>query len=117
MPHLIVTVPGQDPRRVELEGPLVVGRQEPADLVVPDAKVSRRHCRVSRSGAGWTVTDLGSSNGTRVAGRVVKAHVLRDGDRVEVGHTVLAFHADAEKPAVAPVRRTAREVRPSRRRR
>lgn len=117
MPHLIVNVPGSDPRRVELEDTVVVGRVEPADLVVEDAKVSRKHCRVSKSRTGWTVTDLGSSNGTRVGGRVVKAHVLRDGDRVEIGRTVLVFHHDPGPKIAAPVRRSARERLSSRRKR
>jgi len=116
VPYLLVQVPDQEPRRVELAEAVVIGRAVPADLVVADAKMSRRHCKVSGSRTGWTVTDLGSSNGTRVGGRAVKAHVLRDGDRIEIGHTVVVFHADAPKAAAAPVRRSARERLSSRRR-
>ncbi len=117
MPHLIVNVPNQEPRRVELLDAVVVGRLAPAEVVVADAKVSRRHCRVSKSRAGWTVTDLGSSNGTRVGGHLVKAHVLRDGDRVAIGRTVLVFEADPQKKFSVPVRRSARERLSSRKRR
>jgi pSer/pThr/pTyr-binding forkhead associated (FHA) protein len=117
VPYLIVTVPDQDPRRVELADTVVVGRMAPADLVVADAKVSRTHCRLSKSRTGWTVTDLGSSNGTRVGGRLVKAHVLRDGDRIEVGRTALVFEEDVAKAPVGPVPRSSRERRAPRRRR
>jgi pSer/pThr/pTyr-binding forkhead associated (FHA) protein len=109
LPHLIVEVPGKDPQRVQLDDTVEVGRLPPAALVVADPKVSRRHCKVSKSKTGWTVTDLGSANGTRVAGRVVKAHVLRDGDRVEIGRSALVFRGDAQPARVAPVRRSARE--------
>ena len=117
MPQLTVTTPETEPRTLELSDTMVVGRVSPADLVVADAKVSRRHCKVSKSRSGWTVTDLGSSNGTRIAGRVVRAHVLRDGDRVEIGRTVLTFHADPERAPTAPARRSARDRLSSRRRR
>ena len=117
MPQLIVTVPERDPQTVELDDTLVVGRVAPADLVVADAKVSRRHCKVSKSRAGWTVTDLGSSNGTRVAGHVVRAHVLRDGDRIEIGRTTLTFRADPERAPTGPARRPASERLRTRRRR
>ena len=109
MPQLIVTVPDRDPQTVELDEAIVVGRVAPAELVVADAKVSRRHCKVSKSRTGWTVTDLGSSNGTRIAGRVVKAHVLRDGDRIEIGRSVLTFRADPERAPTGPARKPARE--------
>lgn len=109
MPQLRVIVPGLEPRVVELTSDVVVGRMEPADLVLADPKVSRRHCKVARSGAGWVVEDMGSSNGTRVGGVGVKSRPLRPGDRIEVGTSVLVFEVAPAKAFEAPVRKSARE--------
>ncbi len=97
MPKLRVLSPGAEPRVLELEGELVVGRTAPADLEIADAKVSRRHCCVKPSGIGWIVQDLGSSNGTRVNGKAVKTQPLRAGDKIEVGLTVLVYELDPPK--------------------
>ena len=46
----------------------MVGRDPTCDLPLDDDRVSRQHARLSGSGAGWTLTDLGSKNGTAVNG-------------------------------------------------
>ena len=64
---------------------LVIGRSG-ADLEVDDRGVSRRHARLSRGlDGGWTLTDLGSTNGTFLNGARVRAARLRDGDEIRVG--------------------------------
>jgi len=67
-------------------GPSLVGRRPPADLLLLNASVSREHAELSRDGA-WQVRDLGSRNGTflagqRIAGRAALGHgaVIRFGD-------------------------------------
>lgn len=91
MPRLRVLPPVESPWTVEIDGPVVVGRREPADVVVHDALVSRRHCRIAPSGDGWVVEDLGSANGTCVGGRRVTRQTLHDGDRIELGFWALVF--------------------------
>ncbi|MCI0341211.1 MAG: GAF domain-containing protein, partial [Planctomycetales bacterium] len=77
---------------LELGGePVVVGRAEECRLRLAGSDVSRRHCRVVRSGGGYAVQDLGSQNGTRVNGERVEERPLRPGDRIEVGSAVLFF--------------------------
>ena len=67
-----------------------IGRAVENDLVLPDQGVSRRHARVQRSDEGWVLTDLGSTNGTLVNHRQLGGgHLLRPGDRVQVGSAVL----------------------------
>src|SRR6187402_2645642 len=56
-----------------LAGTMIVGRDGSAGVVLPDASVSMRHARVERVGSGWKVTDLASTNGTFVDGRVAGA--------------------------------------------
>jgi hypothetical protein len=63
-----------------------MGRGGRADLVLGDTAVSAEHARVDRVGRGWTVTDLGSTNGTRVNDTVVKGRAsLAAGDVLALG--------------------------------
>lgn len=47
----------------------VIGSASQCDLIVPNATVSGRHCRLTASGADYMIEDLGSSNGTYVGGQ------------------------------------------------
>ena len=80
---------------------LVVGRGSEADLRINDPGVSRRHAEFLITPAPGTtpgtgpvhveVHDMGSTNGIRVDGqKVARAH-LRDGSRVQIGHTSLTL--------------------------
>lgn len=76
---------------MELSGDVVVGRREPADVVIRDALVSRRHCRIAPGEGGWTIEDLDSANGTFVDGCRVTRAPLPDGARIELGFWSLTF--------------------------
>jgi hypothetical protein len=80
-------------RRVLVPPPgAVVGRSRECDIVLDDVGVSRRHAEIRPSPDGWTVADLGSTNGVRLNDRKVRgAQVLRLGDRIELGTTELVF--------------------------
>lgn len=81
-----------DGRRVEIGGdPVVVGRLPECGVVVADQNVSRRHAEFRSTGDGFVVTDLGSTNGTRVNGIPVREQQLASGDEVTVGSTTLVF--------------------------
>jgi len=74
-----------------------IGRSRECDIVLADTNVSRRHAELRPLGDGWTITDLGSTNGVRVNGRDVRAnepHGLNPGDRVEVGTVDARFEVD-----------------------
>jgi FHA domain/Bacterial regulatory proteins, luxR family len=84
---------GSDDRTITL------GRRLETDLSIPwDAQVSGFHAELQRRGGEWTVEDDGlSTNGTFVEEQRTRGRQrLRDGDRVRVGQTVLAYSA-AEK--------------------
>ena len=54
--------------------------------------ISRRHCRIAPADGGWAVEDLGSANGTFVAGaRVEDVTPLSDGSRIELGFWAVVF--------------------------
>lgn len=56
-----------------------IGRDPVCELHLDDPMVSRQHVRVQAVGAGWQIEDLGSRNGTRVNGALIKTHELRPG--------------------------------------
>ena len=84
---------GPGGRRVELaQTPVVLGRHATCDLVLADEQASRRHARIDPVPAGYSVVDLGSTNGTFLNGtRLVGSMVLGHGDRIEVGHSLVRF--------------------------
>ena len=72
---------------------LTIGRLPECDVVVDDAGASRRHAQLRRVGSGYTIIDLGSTNGTLVNGRAIQEHVLEDGDTITIGETNLEFRS------------------------
>lgn len=79
-------------RKHEITSPTVVlGRSREADVRISDVNVSRRHAEVRQEGAGYWVVDLGSTNGIEVNGKRVDRVRLRDGDRLLLGSTEVAF--------------------------
>lgn len=86
------------------DAPLLIGRRQGADLQLAwDAETSGVHAELQCLGGEWTVVDDGlSTNGTFVnARRVTGRQRLRDGDRLRVGATVIAFNAAVGTPAAA----------------
>ncbi|MCC6876861.1 MAG: FHA domain-containing protein [Sandaracinaceae bacterium] len=71
------------------EGENGVGRGIDNDVILADVAVSRRHMRILRSGNQLVLKDLGSGNGTLVNGKRHAQVPLVDGDRLELGETVL----------------------------
>jgi two-component system cell cycle response regulator len=69
---------------------VVIGRGRTADVQIDDTGISRRHARIVRTEEGRHVLeDLGSTNGVFVNGRRVERMDLSDGDRVQVGPTLV----------------------------
>jgi hypothetical protein len=71
--------------------PLVIGRLPECAVVLGDPNVSRRHAEVRRAGDDVVVTDLGSTNGTKVNGVSVREQHLASGDEITVGSTMLVL--------------------------
>ena len=98
---------GADKGRKVTVGPqeLVIGRDPSADLTLKDDEVSRRHASLRQLPDGTVeLKDLGSRNGTFVNGSLItEPRILRGGEQVKVGETVLvAEAADAGATRIAP---------------
>jgi type III secretion system (T3SS) inner membrane Yop/YscD-like protein len=92
--HLLVLDAGESDLRpgqlLEVADGAVLGRIGQAEVILADPAVSSAHARISRAGAGWLVTDLGSTNGTRVNEALVAAQTaLGPGDVLGLGNVRL----------------------------
>ncbi|MFK7817402.1 MAG: ATP-binding protein [Planctomycetaceae bacterium] len=74
------------------DGAISVGRGIQNELRLNDAEVSRVHVRILQSdGADYVLEDQSSANGTLVNGQPTTRHVLKTGDQVHIGRTILVF--------------------------
>ena len=72
---------------------LSIGRLPECDIVIPDSRVSRRHAEIRPTVDGFSLVDLGSTNGSTVNGERTTQRTLRDGDELVFGNTRLVFQA------------------------
>jgi pSer/pThr/pTyr-binding forkhead associated (FHA) protein len=85
-------VPPLPPLQLPGDGATVVmGRSRSCELRLPDADTSRRHAKIVCEGGAFVVHDLASTNGTWVNGQRVEEHVLRPGDRIQIGANTITF--------------------------
>ncbi|MHB1424227.1 MAG: FHA domain-containing protein [Gemmataceae bacterium] len=80
----------------ELPTPVTIGREEGNSLRLNDERVSRFHAKVQSDNGEIILTDLESTNGTRVNNNAVQIRRLRPGDRVGVGRSLLLFGSEQE---------------------
>jgi signal transduction histidine kinase len=91
--NLIVTSETQEDRVIPLNRPIVtIGRHADRDVVLIDRKVSSHHAEIRRTPVGlYTLHDCGSTNGTFLNGQPVTQSVLKIGDELTIGSTLLVF--------------------------
>jgi hypothetical protein len=78
-----------------------IGRTQECDLRIADLSVSRRHAQLDRGEHGWLLSDLGSHNGTRVNGWLVREPVpVRPGDVLQFGSAVFVIQGPGDRAAV-----------------
>jgi hypothetical protein len=75
-------------------GGAVIGRSRDCDVVLSDSNVSRRHAEIRPAGDAWSITDLGSTNGVKVNGRLVSSAPLKPGDDIVVGTVDVHFEVE-----------------------
>lgn len=84
---------GADRGRVfdEMPTPVTIGREEGNTVQLNDERVSRFHLKIQEDQEKLILTDLESTNGTKVNGEDIQLRILRIGDMINVGRSVLLF--------------------------
>ena len=92
MPSLFVIQGRDQGKRFELDRPLLtIGRDVACTIQLNDTEVSRKHNEIKLLDDKFQVIDLGSSNGTYINGKRAENAELVNGDRVQVGRTLMIF--------------------------
>ncbi len=98
MPRLTVIKGTDEGKLFELTADIVtVGRDATNKLRLHDTEVSRRHAEFARTPDGYRLRDLGSVNGSFVNDQAVRDVLLRPGDQVHIGQTVLVYNLTREE--------------------
>jgi pSer/pThr/pTyr-binding forkhead associated (FHA) protein len=86
-------IDGADRGRVfdELRTPVTIGREEGNSVQLNDDRVSRFHVKIQEDNERLVLTDLESTNGTKVNGEDIQLRILRYGDMISLGRSVLLF--------------------------
>jgi pSer/pThr/pTyr-binding forkhead associated (FHA) protein len=87
-------------RLIPLEAVVSIGRAPENSIRLSDRSVSKRHALVRLIHGKYVIEDLGSLNGIFINGTLVKRAVLRSGDTLKLGHTILRFIHKAESRGV-----------------
>ncbi len=92
-PITLRVVEGADRGRVykDLVAPITIGREEGNSIQLNDERVSRFHVRIQFDQGQLVLTDLESTNGTKVNGEETQLRILRHGDVVSIGRSTLIY--------------------------
>lgn len=88
---LVISGPLQGEEYVVSKSSFTIGSGTTNDLPLRDTTVSRRHCEILLTPQGYTIRDLGSTNGTFVQGVRVTEAFLDKGTEFQMGHTRVVF--------------------------
>jgi FHA domain len=96
-PRLVVErAPGHDPGMIyDLDGNIVLGRGDQAEIRLEDPFASSRHARIYEQGGVLVIEDMGSTNGTYLNEELLETpRPLHPEDRVRIGDSEFAFEVD-----------------------
>ena len=80
----------------DLPTPVTMGREDENQIQLNDERVSRFHAKIQSDAGRAILTDLDSTNGTRVNGHPIQMRVLRIGDQVAIGRCLLIYGSREE---------------------
>jgi FHA domain len=96
-PRLVVErAPGHEPGMIyDLDGDIVLGRGDRAEIRLEDPFASSQHARVAERGGVIVIEDLRSTNGTYLNEELLESpRPLHPGDRVRIGESEFTFEVD-----------------------
>lgn len=92
MDKLIIRIPGAPASEIELKpGVNRIGRSLNTDFQISHPSVSSAHCEIAAAEDGWTVKDLGSTNGTLLDGKPVRESLWQRGQTLRLGEVEIVF--------------------------
>ncbi len=91
----------------EMNTPVTIGREDGNSVQLNDERVSRFHLKIQDDQDKVVLTDLESTNGTKVNGEDIQLRILRVGDMISVGRSVLLFGSKDEIEQHLATRRSA----------
>ena len=80
----------------QLSTPVTIGREEDNVIQLNDERVSRVHAKLQEDRGQIILTDLNSTNGSRVNGHPVQLRVLQPGDHIQIGRCTLLYGSDEQ---------------------
>jgi FHA domain len=83
--------------------PITIGREDENDIQLNDERVSRFHAKLQEDSGRIILTDLDSTNGTRVNGHPVQMHILREGDILAIGRCILLYGSPHTAPSMKTI--------------
>ena len=95
MPRVFVLSGPDVGKSTAFEETVELGRSPEVAVVLRSASVSRRHARILHEGGRWWLEDLGSINGTTLAGRRIERAELADGSLFQLGELELRFRLES----------------------
>ena len=113
MARLVITTPSGGVPHELTEKITTIGRAPENVIQLDDPSVSGRHAQIGQVGEDYTITDLESTNGTRVNGELITSVTLRVGDRIRFGKIEACYECEVpEEAQPLPVLQQA-EARPA----
>lgn len=80
----------------ELSTPITIGREEGNTVQLNDERISRYHIKIQEDNDNLVLTDLDSTNGTQVNGHDCQLRIIRIGDIISMGRSVLLVGSKEE---------------------
>ena len=100
MAYLHITFPDGKKQVFALTAPeTALGRNHDNDIVLNDGQASRLHAKILKAEKRFSIRDMGSYNGTRLNGKMVKDEVLEEADEIRIGRSTFVFSNSQEPPA------------------
>ena len=99
MARLVITTPSGGVPHELTEPVTTLGRAPENTLQIDDPSVSGRHAQIEQIGEEYQLTDLESTNGTRVNGELITSVTLRRGDRIRFGKLEACYECEVREEA------------------
>ena len=106
MPTLLIEKGPDKGKHINIEEPIVVGRETTSNLRINDLMVSRFHFKIENRPEGYYIVDLNSMNGTFVNSKKTRESLLNIGDKIQIGETLFSFLGDSPLQKQGPIGQT-----------